>query len=350
LKKTFFKKFAAVQREIPALLNGLYKACTKLGDLSVFDRYYEPPLNVASPDELNKIGYVCIENKEWRRAIEYFEKVVAIPGKKSSVAMMYLARAYGMEGNHDLCIHWLKTGREFNPLNHELWAELGTTYMKLEEYDKARQCYETFLQNSSGPVSISETPQLYQNLTKLMETNNERLVELLKRIVRCDKTAWGAWSCLGDAYFKMGRVDDALEAYRTIISHDHGYIQHEPVRSLKSSKWSKRFVRVCRTSGQISRVAETYKSVIKRVGWTANSASWDDLHIACFMQNDTSDLIGFYRMALAKNPYRGQLWLRLGDVYFATSEFALAIKAYRGTVKLEPRLDSVRIRLGLAYE
>jgi tetratricopeptide (TPR) repeat protein len=348
---------SVIQRygEMEIFLNHLYRACTKHGDLSAFDHYYEPPTTEFPSDELNKIGSVSIRHEDWGRAIKYFERVVANPRTVSCVSMMYLAQAYGMEGNHNLSIHWLEAGLKLDPLNYKLWDQLGMTYTKIGEYDKALLCYETFIEKSIGPgfrsvhyLGVDGIRQTYETLTKLMETRSdiERLLKLFRRVVRCDRTAWWAWGCLGDAYFKTGQLDDALKVYQIISSPKVGYYKPD----FLSSKWSKQFAKVSRRNGQLATLMETYKSVIERTEWTEESSLWDDLHIVCFMQSDASGLMEHYKRTLRRNPYRWRLWQLLGDTYLATSELRQAVDAYRLAIQLKPRLDSLRIRLGLAYE
>uniref|UniRef100_A0A6P7G2Q1 Tetratricopeptide repeat protein 37 n=1 Tax=Diabrotica virgifera virgifera TaxID=50390 RepID=A0A6P7G2Q1_DIAVI len=138
-----------------------------------------------------------------------------------------------------------------DPNNYICFLSLGNYYQKIEDFDKARRCYEkAFNLNKSSQELVEKLSKIYtilkkwdstQNLLEaitvgpinqkncwawlqlglcyLEQENYSKAIEKLQFVVRVEKENTNCWQCLADAYFARGSYVSALRCYEKSLEY-----------------------------------------------------------------------------------------------------------------------------------
>jgi tetratricopeptide (TPR) repeat protein len=105
----------------------------------------------------------------------------------------------------------------YNPSDPGIWGNLGDSLMELGEYEKARDVYLKMF--GLGPNLGSYNRLAY---FRFVTGDANAAINLMKEAIDAgsplpENTAW-CWAELGDMYFKIGKLDDAQQAYQQALS------------------------------------------------------------------------------------------------------------------------------------
>jgi tetratricopeptide (TPR) repeat protein len=142
---------------------------------------------------------------------------------------------------------------------------------------------------------------------------------------------------------------------RTNCSHEQ--IQDRAVKALRAAiaeysdpKAWKALTSAYLANNNASGLINEYIRVIKKEEMVHESRLWEDLHNVCSEVLDFDQLIQLYEATLLRNPYRWQMWYRLGDIYKSGGNFNSAMESYERAITFHPDGFDLRVRLGKVYE
>ena len=105
---------------------------------------------------------------------------------------------------------------KYAPSDPGNWGNLGDALMELGEYERAGQAY-------SKMFGLRPNLASYNRLAYFHFVNGDasRAITLMRAAVeagnpQAENTAW-CWAELGDIYFKIGKLDEAADGYRTAL-------------------------------------------------------------------------------------------------------------------------------------
>lgn len=139
----------------------------RLGNLIEAEKLYSEILNTNpdTPEALNLLGLLKIQNNQFPDAISYIKKAVEL----RPCAYFYdnLGRAYSENGDFENAINCYKQSLEFEPDVFDVWFNLGLAYKNTRQSDKSIEAYQNAL---SLKPNNSAT---YFNLANIYESKND---------------------------------------------------------------------------------------------------------------------------------------------------------------------------------
>jgi tetratricopeptide (TPR) repeat protein len=142
---------------------------------------------------------------------------------------------------------------------------------------------------------------------------------------------------LGNAYYREGMVDEAIEAYRSALRLKPDYV-----------KAYRNLGRAYNRKGMVDEAIKAYRSALRLKPdyvWAHN-----DLGNAYFKKAQYEEALEEYREALKIKPGLAGTHLNMGNVYYIMGRTDEAIDNYRTALRLAPDLADARFNLALAYK
>ena len=128
-------------------------------------------------ETLHNIGYCYAKQKQFDKALEYFNKALAI--KKNILTLHSIALVYVHEKKYEEALEYCDKALELSPDFRECLNDKYIIYMELKKYEKALDVMEKII--NLYPVNISE----YYNLTEAYIFNDkfDKAVITLERYI-----------------------------------------------------------------------------------------------------------------------------------------------------------------------
>jgi tetratricopeptide (TPR) repeat protein len=146
----------------------------------------------------------------------------------------------------------------------------------------------------------------------------------------------GVHNNLGDAYYKQGRLDEAMEEFRIALKLKPDYEKAHNNLGL-----------VYTEQGRIDEAIEEYKEAIKLN--PASAGVHNNLGSTYYEQGRIDEAIEEYREALRLKPDFPDVHNNLGLAYAAKGRIDEAIEEYKEALRLNPDLAQTRYNLGNIY-
>ena len=160
----------------------------------------------------NSIGALYYQDKEYTKAIEILEEVLAKADPQSQIyneAIYNLAYCYDLMGDADKAIETYDSALKANPNDKDLIFNMGRLYFQQEKYEKAIEIFQQVL--SINPEDF-ETNYFIGNSYGLMEKYEESIPYLEKASqIKPDDAA--TWNRLGIAYVRTGQPEKGKAAF-----------------------------------------------------------------------------------------------------------------------------------------
>ncbi|MHA1376015.1 MAG: tetratricopeptide repeat protein [Promethearchaeota archaeon] len=144
-----------------------------------------------------------------------------------------------LQGRLDDAIKMYSKAAEFTPTNPTIWRILGSAHSKLGHNFEAKECLKkaiSYLKNfdmSDNYYYIAniekEITAIEGILTKI--TNNEEIHDRLYASIIPIYTEFNKWNKVGWAFFKLGKIDDAINSFRNSINEIFDYEFIKPIKN-----------------------------------------------------------------------------------------------------------------------
>ncbi|MFM7423404.1 MAG: tetratricopeptide repeat protein [Elainella sp.] len=201
-----------------------------------------------SPDYASlyaSLGRLCIKQRQWERAIQYYEQAIAINPNMATVCRT-LANLYSQQGDQQREVEFRYRALQLRPD----WAtarnqlKLGNLFMQLNQAKQAIECYQCGLRLDFNQFSIhynlavaltsqgqwSDAIAAYQQAIKLnpdhadsyyglckvaeLENDLRTALTYCQQAVQLSPDSFAARYTLGTLFLKLERWEDAALAYR----------------------------------------------------------------------------------------------------------------------------------------
>jgi tetratricopeptide (TPR) repeat protein len=154
-------------------------------------KYYDKALdkNSNSTFALWGKGLCAYENKEYRKAIEYFKKYGTLNGDDKSY-VNYIKNSYLKLNDYDGAISELKNEILANSKNTALYNSLAEVYEKKGDYNKALECYDSLINQAPDNadayygksvclVKLGKNDEACDNLKLAIKYDDEYLYDIM---------------------------------------------------------------------------------------------------------------------------------------------------------------------------
>ncbi len=234
-----------------ALLDGDYNSAINLLKEAVRDQ----PQDI---EPYLRLGDVLRDTGEVKRAIQIHRELTVRPGiPKKTMARIFLslARDYAAAKRYDRASATYEQALNLAPENEKIMEELLQIYEEMGEWDKAY-----LLRRDIAKVrKVDDTHMLalykaYIGKMYLDRKDAKRAESNLKDALKIDSECAAAYLYLGDLYYEMGNIDDAISAWRRIITL-YPEIAYITFRRLEKAFYEK---------GRFEKIVDLYNDVLER--------------------------------------------------------------------------------------
>lgn len=171
------------------------------------------PLSSAPAPETAAPARVAAENAARSRAADVAAPAPETPepaAVRKAAQLRGLAQRFRDEGRYELALARLDDALELTPRDCELLVERGAVLFQLQRPDEAQRAFAEAL------TLHADLPGALEGLALVAATRGEyaRACERLERLVAIEPGRAAAWLRLGDMRHRLGRVDEAIAAWR----------------------------------------------------------------------------------------------------------------------------------------
>ena len=172
-------------------------------------------------DAYLRLGDGHFVSSDYGNAITAYDKAIEISEIESDYAFFQKAMSYGYIGQGDTKIEALSTFIESYPrssLRDDAMYELGNSYVKINEIEKAMVMYDRLNSEYKNSIFISKS-LLRQGLSYYNDNDNERAVNKFKKVARDYPGTEEAIQAVATArliYIDLGRVDEYANWVQTL--------------------------------------------------------------------------------------------------------------------------------------
>jgi ParB/RepB/Spo0J family partition protein len=255
----------------------------------------------------------------------------------------------------------------------DIWNELGDTFFKVGEFDKAIDVYcKAIERKSQSAWSYSNLASIYVQQGKYLEAIPlyQKSLELFSN--RKDQAA--VWSRLGSVYHQLNEHGKAIQAYqkademmpnRPVIKFDLSLDRSgvdflapigfaEELEIQESERSSQRNELQKNKLSPSLEGTEIYKNVMNagKDGYEESATTWNELGLILFKVGAYDDAIEAYQKAIVLDPNFGYFYSNLGQVFIIQGRLSEALENYEKSIKLVPMNKDKAIgwtRLGDIY-
>lgn len=152
-------------------------------------------------------GLAAFNNRNCDIALEHLKKAEKKHLTSQNRASLFstMAVCYDILDDLDSATRYHEKAIALEAKNPSILVNQGVTFRKTNQYDKARENYETALKHSADYV------EAYASLgaLELVEGNTEEAIEYLEKATDLDGTSAISFANLAVAYAFVGRIDEA---------------------------------------------------------------------------------------------------------------------------------------------
>ncbi|KAM0790602.1 hypothetical protein ACM66B_004467 [Microbotryomycetes sp. NB124-2] len=347
-----------------------------VGDLDRALAAYESALrhNAYSVVALSQIAAICRTKEDFKRAAEYFGRVVGISPDSGDV--------WGALGHCYLMIDDLKKAYSSyqqalyympNPREPKLWYGIGILY---DRYGSLEHAEEAFSSVVHMDPNFEKANEIFFRLGIIykQQRKSAQSLECFRYILQNPPrplTEIDIWFQIGHVYEQQMDYLAAKESYERVLAENPAHAKvlqqlgglyhrsrapfYNPdtsvqilLKSLESDAndpftWYL-LGRAYMTQNNFGKAYEAYQQAVYRDG--KNPAFWCSIGVLYFNIGQFLDALDAYSRAIRIHPYLAEVWFNLGSLYESCNDqMTDAIDAYQRTLQLEPSNTVVSNRL-----
>ncbi|GAA5877141.1 hypothetical protein JCM1840_005668 [Sporobolomyces johnsonii] len=347
-----------------------------MGDLDRAVASYEAALrhNAYSVVALSQIAAICRSKEEFKKAAEYFGRVVGIAPESGDV--------WGALGHCYLMIDDLKKAYSSyqqalyympNPHEPKLWYGIGILYDRYGSLEHAEEAFSSVIRMDPN---FEKSNEIFFRLGIIykQQRKSAQSLECFRYILNNPPrplTEIDIWFQIGHVYEQQKDFIAAKESYERVLQENPAHAKvlqqlgglyhrsrapfYNPeisvqilTKSLESDpndpfSWYL-LGRAYMTTNNFGKAYEAYQQAVYRDG--KNPAFWCSIGVLYYNINQFHDALDAYSRAIRIHPYLAEVWFNLGALYEACNDqMTDAIDAYQRTLQLDPANQIVAQRL-----
>ncbi|GAA6029122.1 hypothetical protein JCM8097_001610 [Rhodosporidiobolus ruineniae] len=347
-----------------------------VGDLDRAITAYEAALrhNAYSVVALSQIAAICRSKEEFKKAAEYFGRVVGLAPESGDV--------WGALGHCYLMIDDLKKAYSSyqqalyympNPHEPKLWYGIGILYDRYGSLEHAEEAFSSVIRMDPN---FEKSNEIFFRLGIIykQQRKSAQSLECFRYILNNPPrplTEIDIWFQIGHVYEQQKDFIAAKESYERVLQENPAHAKvlqqlgglyhrsrapfYNPeisvqilTRSLESDpndpfSWYL-LGRAYMTTQNFGKAYEAYQQAVYRDG--KNPAFWCSIGVLYYNINQFHDALDAYSRAIRIHPYLAEVWFNLGALYEACNDqMTDAIDAYQRTLQLDANNEAVQQRL-----
>ncbi|MBP7839433.1 MAG: tetratricopeptide repeat protein [Bacteroidales bacterium] len=313
--------------------------------IDYFEKYLAGTQKVNSRDENYQLGYAYYKTAMYQKAIGYFEKAIKNKDEMSQNAYYHLADCYLQTGQTKFAQNAFYTAYQISG-NEDLREDALFNYAKLtfelayDPYNTSMAALNQYINDFPNSERIDEA---YQYLINLFLSSKDyqasiNAIEKLKKKNRDMQSAYQRITYLfGVQLFNSGHYQPAIENFRKALNNN---INQE--YTARSRFW---IAESYFQTGEYTRAIDHYDSFESSSG----SSKLDIFPLASYNLGYAYFKLKYYENAVEKfkkfvsrpgilgEPLLADAYIRLGDCYFISKNFSQAVSYYDQAISRSPR-------------
>jgi tetratricopeptide (TPR) repeat protein len=301
-----------------------YVAARLVGDYSFEQKNYEDAVkyySMVSGEEAQKsdflfnYGQACYFVKDYKKALEIFNKLALITPKNANLFKMMYDITKETNGKNSELISYLKKYVSLKPEDAEAFKNLGDIYYEEKNYDAALESYNS---------ALKANPQIkgfYKNYVEIVSKKGVQkdIIEALKGAISAGEADANMYMTLGNVYKDAANYSKAIEMYTKVLQLDSKNIQALSLLGYCQDK-----------NGDIKGATITYEQVIALSPQSTND--YKALASLYLKQKKENEAIKMYKKCLEKDPNDYKIAEIVGEYEFKNNDYDEAYK-YLSMVK-----------------
>jgi len=252
---------------------------------------------------------------------------IDFPALLYEIAMNWLQRGY----NRKVSVY-LNLVLEENPDLHQAYIDLSQIYIRLKEYDKAKELLEKIKDKDE------KSPKLWSNIAmlNLLEGDSKEFIEAIGKAEELDKEFADLYIVKSKEYLQSENITDALNQIKKALELDKNsiYASEEQIDIFYKKKDFDSAI------SELLRIINEYKNpfLMIKLGKLYEEQKLD------------SKAYDIYNEALKYIPRNPILMKRLGSIYLKMEKYQEAVDAFKRVLDDRPDDSEILYKLGFAYE
>ncbi|KAJ3103184.1 hypothetical protein HDU97_010317 [Phlyctochytrium planicorne] len=329
--------------------------------------------NPSSVQALTRIAALCRAREQYVRAVEYFQRIVAIDPSNGEI--------WGALGHCCLMIDDLQKAYHAyqqalyhlpNPKEPKLWYGIGILYDRYGSYEHAEEAFSAVIRMEP---KFDKANEIYFRLGIIYKQQGKYDLSLscFKYILSYPPkplTEIDIWFQIGHVYEQQKEYHLARDAYEKVLAENPshakvlqqlGWLYHQAssfsnqelaisflTRSLEADSSDSQTWHIlgrCYMAQQkYPKAYEAYQQAVTKDG--KNPIFWKDIGVLYFQINQYHDALDAYLRAIYLNPNIAEVWYNLGTLYEnCNNQISDAIDAYSKALDLDPYTPHINQRL-----
>ncbi|MBM3814616.1 MAG: tetratricopeptide repeat protein [Acidimicrobiia bacterium] len=282
-------------------------------------------------------GFVGLAHNDLKEAAVHFRKALAIKPNEPKVTLA-LAQTVAAQGNEEESVAMIRESiaknRDFIPLYDFLFRLM----LKQKKVDEAEKVLVSKMTNNPKMSSAYlELSTFYLRTNKQAEAK-----AVLEKILSNPKDFPNGRDTIGDYYYRIGRLQDALEHYDQAA-------KAAPEGKRKAS-YQKKMAEVMAVMGRREESLKLVEELVKRDSEDAEArALRAALRLQSGKKEEVSTAISEFQSVLSKMPNNPVVRFNLGEAHMTQGALDKAIAQYQEALKLSPTYLPAKLALARVY-
>ncbi len=278
-------------------------------------------------DLIISIASSFIHSGKENLAIKYL--LLAHETNKNNLLVIYeLAYCYKNIGYHQKSVEFLNKFLEIDPFAENVWFGIGTSYAKLEQFEKAFEAFDYAIALNDQYISAYHSKaELYCNLGKY-----EEAALVYKHLLLIDTDDDRIYCLIGDCYDKAGNTDQALQYFR----------QAKRIDNRCHEAWYGMAV-VYKNTGKLHHSLMNIRKAIKLD--PENTLYWYFLGLVYAEMQSNGNAMKAFSKAIEIDPNDYEAWLEYAKIFYRENKITDAIEVLNRAYQYNHNISTVNYQL-----
>ena len=345
--------------------------------LIMLKRYDEAEKNVKRALELDpensgawqNYGSLHLKQQRYEEAAAVFKTAIDLSSSDKDLILAHggVADSYYRLGNHKKAMEWIKRAQALTPASSgqgdlsELLVKVLLALGKTEEAEQHMlqatqdghsekevwnllELHKTFVkQGDTEKASIylqrilklaKDNPEVLQRAADTLRKQEQytKAIEIYKQVLAIDSDFGAAYGAMGDALFRLGRYEEAIESFERSIE----------LNTVPSSAATP-FLIMAQAASKLGRSSDANKYYERAIELDPqNVRALESLAMARFREKRYEDALRFITSARDIRPEDARIYSNIGITLYHLGRLEEAIQNYEKALSLDPSMDQIR--------
>ncbi|MFX1449973.1 MAG: tetratricopeptide repeat protein [Promethearchaeota archaeon] len=280
---------------------------------------------MTSTDEWFNIGVSSYQKKDFKKALEAFQKVIQSDPNRP-LPWQYLGQIYFKLNNFNIAIKYFEEAAKLDPMNYKARYDMGLAYASLGNFEKEIECYKMAVEISPDFGSAWLNMGISNSNLGLKTEKEEYFKESIKcfkKLIRIDERHIRGWLSLGVSYMDLKDFTNAINCFKKVI-------ELEPQ---DTGGWNNMGVSYEKL-GNLDKALDCYEKVLNIN--PRHSDAWCNIGLVNAKQKKDREALKFFEKSIMFNLKNLSAWSNMSESYSNLGDYDKAIECAESGLKFAP--------------